>query len=185
MRIILSIALIALASLVHAKEPSANNGDLQLEETVVVASRLPTTQKKVGRALTVLDSVAIDDLGFAYGADLFRVVPGVAISRSGGYGGLTQLRLRGAEANHSVVLIDGIDVTAAGTGEFDFSSLLAADIERIEVLRGPQSGLYGSNALAGVVSITTKSAKPGLHFDATLEGGSHDSQQGGLSLAGG
>ena len=98
---------------------------------------------------------------------------------------MTQLRLRGAEANHVVVLIDGIEVSAAGSGEFDFSSLLSADIERIEVLRGPQSGLYGSNALAGVISIHTRSPVEGFSADVSLEGGSHDTRSGSVSISGG
>ncbi len=163
----------------------SEQGQLETEEMVVVASRIPTQQYKVGRALSILDETLIDDLGYNSGADLLRFVPGVALTRNGGFGGLTQLRLRGAEANHVLVLIDGIDVSAAGSGEFDFSSLLAADIERIEVLRGPQSGLYGSNALAGVISIHTKAPQEGFSADITLEAGSHDSQLGSLSLSGG
>ena len=133
------LALFALALAMPAKQllaQSDGNDGSTIEEMIVVGSRLPTEQYKVGRALTVLDELQIGDLGYSSGADLFRFVPGIAVSRAGGYGGVTQLRLRGAEANHMVVLIDGIDVSAAGTGEFDFSSLLSADIERIEVLRG-------------------------------------------------
>ncbi len=179
--IVTALALSMNAPLVYAQSGTEEI----VEEMVVVGSRLPTEEFKVGRAVTVLDEVEIQDLGYEYAADLFRFVPGVAVSRTGGYGGLTQLRLRGAEANHVLVLIDGIDVSAAGSGEFDFSSLLSADIERIEVLRGPQSGLYGSNALAGVISIHTRQPAEGLAIDINLEGGDDDTQQGAVSLSGG
>ena len=187
MRVRSTLALCALAACApsfYAEEVHAEEST-NVEEIVVVASRTPTEPHKVGRSLTVLNEQKIEDLGYNYGADLFRFVPGVAISRIGGYGGQTQLRLRGAEANHVLVLIDGIDVSAAGSGEFDFSSLLSADIERIEVLRGPQSGLYGSNALAGVVSISTKRPAEGLFADFNFEGGSDDTRHGSVSVSGG
>ncbi len=154
-------------------------------ELLVVGSRLPTEEHKVGRALTVMDQEQIRNLGHKYVADLFRFIPGVAVNRVGGYSGVTQLRLRGAEGNHVLVLIDGVDATAAGTGEFDFSALLAADIERIEVLRGPQSGLYGSNAMAGVISIHTRRADSAIALDVDLETGGDSTRHGAVSMAGG
>ncbi|XOV82677.1 MAG: TonB-dependent receptor [bacterium] len=155
------------------------------EELLVVGSRLPAEPSTVGRAVSVLDETAIRNLGHKYAADLLRFVPGVAVSRSGGYGGLTQLRIRGAESNHSVILLDGIDASAAGSGEFDFSSLLAADIERIEVLRGSQSGLYGSNALGGVINVVTRHPRAGLSIRSELEAGGNRNRHAGLSIAGG
>ncbi|MEM7100492.1 MAG: TonB-dependent receptor [Pseudomonadota bacterium] len=179
------LALILLAAYLPLNITYAEQDQADIEDMVVVGSRVPTADYKVGRVVTVLDEQQIQDIGYSSGADLFRFVPGVAVSRTGGYGGLTQLRLRGSEANHVLVLIDGIDVTAAGSGEFDFSSLLSSDIERIEVLRGPQSGLYGSNALAGVISIHTKAPREGFAADINLEAGSDDTQLGGFSISGG
>ena len=138
MRVRSTLALCAVAACVpplYAGEVHAEEST-NVEEIVVVASRTPTEAHKVGRSLTVLNEQKIEDLGYNYGADLFRFVPGVAISRIGGYGGQTQLRLRGAEANHVLVLIDGIDVSAAGSGEFDFSSLLSADISVLKFYEG-------------------------------------------------
>jgi vitamin B12 transporter len=155
------------------------------EELVVIGSRVPTPQYKLGNVVTTLDPPVIESLGFQYGADLFRFVPGVAVSRSGGFGGNTQLRVRGAEGNHILILIDGIDVSAAGTGEFDFSSLLTGDLQRIDVLRGPQSGLYGSNSLAGVISLQTLDPEEGFSLRTNLEAGANDVRQGSLSLSGG
>ncbi len=155
------------------------------EEIVVVASKLPMDSRTTGRAIAVLDADTIADLGSPYAADLFRFMPGVALSRTGGYGGLTQLRVRGSEANHTVVLIDGVDVSSAGTGELDFSSLLSEDIERVELLRGPQSGLYGSNAMGGVLSVATRSPDVGLRTTLHAEVGEDNAGQYGVSISGG
>ena len=125
---------------VISSEPAARDSrtvgasGTMIDEITVVASRLPVQSYASGRAVTVLDREQISKLGYRYAVDLLQFVPGVSVNRAGGYGGVAQVRIRGAEANHSVVLIDGIDVSAAVTGEFDFSSLLSADIERIEVL---------------------------------------------------
>lgn len=185
MKLSTTLGLLAVAACPSVPQVYAEENRIELEEMVVVGSRLPTQDYKIGRAITVLNEAQIKDLGVTSAVDLFRFVPGVAVSRAGGYGGLAQLRIRGAEANHLLVLIDGIDVSAAGSGEFDFSSLLAADIERIEVLRGPQSGLYGSNALAGVISILTKKPETGFGADINLEFGSYDTQLGNVSVSGG
>ena len=88
-------------------------------------------------------------------ADALRSLPGVSVSRGGSFGAQTQVRIRGAEANHTLVLIDGVVANDTNNGAFDFSDLSAENIERIEVIRGPQSGLYGSNALGGVINIVT------------------------------
>ncbi|MEM7704144.1 MAG: TonB-dependent receptor [Pseudomonadota bacterium] len=174
-------ALLVPVAAVAQDEPTT----VDLGQVVVTGSNLPTETSELGRSITVLDQEDILALGVEYAADVFRFVPGVAVSRTGGYSGLTQLRLRGAEGNHVLVLIDGIEVAEAGGGEFDFSSLLARDIERIEILRGPQSGLYGSNALAGVVHIRTRRATPGLELGGTVEVGENSSRQASVSIAGG
>ncbi|MEM1289748.1 MAG: TonB-dependent receptor, partial [Pseudomonadota bacterium] len=141
--------------------------------TVVVSGGLtPIESSAFGRASTVITTEEIENSGQRSVADLLRRVPGVAVSRTGAFGGLTQVRIRGNEGNGTKVFIDGIDVSTPSQGEFDFSSLLTADIERIEVLRGPQSSLFGSNAQGGVVSIITKRpTEPGVSGSASLEVG--------------
>jgi vitamin B12 transporter len=123
----------------------------------VTANRSPTSIQRTGSAITVISADDIRSSNPASVADLLRSVPGVSISETGGPGGSTALRLRGNDARHTLVLIDGVrvnDPTDVGGG-FDFSSLATRDIERIEVLRGPQSALYGSDAIGGVVNIIT------------------------------
>jgi vitamin B12 transporter len=117
-------------------------------------------------------------------ADALRHVPGITVNRAGSFGGLTDLRVRGAEANQVLVRINGVEVAQpyAG-GAVDFSSLLATDVDRIEVLRGPQSGLYGADALAGVVNIITRRGGA-PRASASFEGGAFDTWQGTASASG-
>ena len=137
--------------------------ELQLDEVLVSAGRTPVEVEKVGRAHTIITSEQIEKSQARHVSDLLRRVPGFAVSRSGSVGSLTQIRVRGSEANHVLVLIDGIEVATTVTGEFDFGGLQTAGIERIEILRGPQSALYGSNAMSGVISIYTKKGQRGTY----------------------
>ena len=130
------------------------------------------TADKTGTSISVVTGADLRNQQVRNAADALRSLPGVSISRSGGAAGLTQLRIRGAEANHTLVLIDGIEANSGTDGEFDFSDLSADDIERIEILRGAQSGIYGSNAIGGVVNIITKGGRGPLTVTGTVEGGS-------------
>jgi vitamin B12 transporter len=117
--------------------------------------------------------------------DALSTVPGLNIVQTGGPGGQTSVFVRGANSNHTKVLIDGIDVSDPGNpnGSFDFAHLLTTDIEQIEVLRGPQSGLYGSDAIGGVISIITKKGDGPPRATASIETGSFGTfnQTAGLS----
>lgn len=152
---------------------------LNLPELVISGGFTPIERENYGRSSSIITAEEIEKRQIKYAADALRALPGVAVSRTGSTGGLTQVRIRGAEASHTLVLIDGVEVNTPEDGEFDFSSLTASDIERIEVLRGPQSSIYGSNALGGVISITTKSAeRTGVEFGGALEGGSDETVAG-------
>ncbi|MGE0482976.1 MAG: TonB-dependent receptor plug domain-containing protein [Gammaproteobacteria bacterium] len=168
----LAPCLLAFASaLVAATEQPVDN-------IVITASRRPIEIERVGASVTVLDRDFIERRQAMFVADLLRAVPGLAVSRSGGAGKQTQLRMRGAEGNHLMVLLDGIEVNdLAGNDEFDFSNLSTADIERIEIVRGPQSALWGSDALAGVINIITRKGDAGYTADLALEGGSFATTQ--------
>lgn len=157
-----------------------------LEEVVVTAGRNPVAAEKVGRANTVLTGEELEKTQTRYVADALRRVPGVSVSRTGSFGGLTQIRLRGSEANHVLVLIDGVEVAGTSNGEFDFGSLQVADIERIEVIRGPQSALYGSNAASGVIQIITKGGiRNGFKVTTRSEVGTDKTLLGNVLVQGG
>lgn len=168
---------------VQAQQP------VQLEGILIDAGSAtlePVDSRTLGSAVSVVTAEELEQRQVRSVADALRSVPGVAVNRSGSVGGLTQIRIRGSENNHAKILIDGVEVSSATNGEFDFSSLLAEDIERIEVVRGPQSGIWGANALAGVVNIVTKSGEnQPLTATASAEGGSFASRQLAASIRGG
>src|ERR1051325_2618402 len=152
-----------------------------LPEPVVSASREPLAGPRVGSAATVVTSEDLETRQSPTAGDILREVPGVAVSRSGSCGGEVDGRIRGAESNHTLVLIDGIKVNDPSLGQsFDFSQLPAGDIERIEVLRGPQSSIYGSEAIGGVISIITKRGRKGLEVSSFAESGSFRTLAGGV-----
>ena len=151
-----------------------------LPETVVSASREPIPGARLGSAATVVTGTDLETRQTLTAVDILREVPGIAVGRTGSFGGQVDVRIRGAESNHTLVLIDGIKVNDPSLGQsFDFSQLPAADIERIEVLRGPQSSIYGSEAIGGVVNIITKRGRKGLELSGFTEAGSFRTLAGG------
>jgi vitamin B12 transporter len=139
----------------------------------------------VGNAVTVVTGEELRAQQVRTAAEALRGLPGVAVGRSGGVGNFTQVRIRGAEGNHTLVLIDGIEANNLSDGEFDFSNLSAEDIERIEIIRGPMSGLYGSNAVGGVVNIITRPGRGPLSLTVRSEIGSFGTRDIAARAAGG
>lgn len=128
-------------------------------DPVEVTGLRPVDPEQVTTSLSVLTD---DDLAVRMSpnpADQLRAVPGVAVSRSGSLGGLTQVRLRGAEANHTLVLFEGLEISDPVTGDTDFGLLTALPAGKIEVLRGTGSPIYGSDPIGGVVSISAGEAR--------------------------
>lgn len=161
--------------------------EVVLPPVVIYANQVPLEASKVGSAVTVVTEQQIQERGQRTLVDVLRSVPGVAISQNGSRGSLTQVRMRGAEGNHVLVLVDGVQVNSLAEGEFNFADFLTDDVERIEVIRGPQSGIYGSAAHAGVISIVTKSGRgqQGASLTSTLEAGTQETFSGSATLRGG
>ena len=160
--------------------PIGHADEAQIESLVVTAHRIPVAQSRAAGSVTLLDRQAIDRRQTTFATDLLRTLPGVAVNRTAGFGSQTQVRIRGAEANHVLVVIDGVEANdPAGPDEFDFASLTAYDIESIEVLRGPQSALWGSDATAGVINVRTRQASQPVQLGAFAEGGSFGTFRGG------
>jgi vitamin B12 transporter len=162
-----------LASL--AATPAALAGSVAIPAIVVTPDYIPTAIGRVGSTVSVITQAQIARSSAVSLADVLRSVPGVTVIESGGPGATTDVRLRGAETGHTVVLIDGVRVneSARPNKEFDLSMISPDMIERIEILRGPQSAIYGSDAMGGVINIITKRPADGRHFSATVEGGSY------------
>jgi len=156
------------------------------DTVTVTATRSETPIDRMSASVSVLDKAAIDrnqDLGVA---ELLLRTPGVTLSRNGGYGTNTSLRIRGAEADQTVVVIDGVklnDPSSTGGG-FNFANLLVGDAARIEVLRGPQSILWGSQAIGGVVNIVTPLAERALEGSFDVEAGSRRTVSGRGAVGG-
>jgi vitamin B12 transporter len=148
------------------------------EEVVVSASRVPIAADRAGSAVSVIDAETLEQRQASQVFDALRAVPGVEVSRTGTVGSLAQIRIRGAEAGHTLVLIDGVRVNdpAQSSEEFNFAHLMTGGIERVEVLRGPQSALWGADALAGVVNVITVRPAEGFDAHARAEYGSFDTK---------
>uniref|UniRef100_B0SYB5 TonB-dependent receptor n=1 Tax=Caulobacter sp. (strain K31) TaxID=366602 RepID=B0SYB5_CAUSK len=145
-----------------------------VDQVVVTAGRADDKLSEVPVSMTIIDAGALRRQQAVVVSDLLSRTPGVTVTRNGGVGGSTQVRIRGAETDQTAVLIDGVklnDPSATGGG-YNFATLLAGDVGRIEVLRGPQSTLWGSQAIGGVVNMITVTPDGPLSGDATVEGGS-------------
>ena len=155
-----------------------------LDTVIVEGSRLNQTETEVGSSVTIITAEDIDALGFDFALDAVAAAPGVTVNTNGAFGGQASVRIRGAASEQTLVLIDGIpvnDPTSPGGG-FNFARLDTENIERIEVLKGPQSTLWGTDAIGGVVSITTKRPDEGLGGSAFAEYGSFNTIRGGASV---
>jgi len=184
-----SVSLLALAAATPAfaqGNPSLSSTDAGGDTILVTASRSGDAVRvdQLGASVTVLDADALEQRQTRIVSDILRDVPGFAVSRTGAIGGFTQIRVRGSESNHVLVLIDGIKASDPFQGEYDFGTLIADEDARIEVLRGQQSALFGSDAIGGVIQYVTLTGAeaPGIRLRA--EGGSFGTVSGGARVAG-
>lgn len=179
--------LLLMPALTPAAAASAQNRGVQLlPETVVTATRMPSPSREVGSAITVITRAEMEQRQIRFVADALRAVPGVAVNRTSTFGSTTEIRLRGAEANQTLVLIDGVKVNdPALSAQYDIGHLLATDIERIEILRGPQSTLYGSDAVGGVINIVTRRGAGTPQVHGSAEFGSFNTKQLTSGISGG
>ncbi|MEY3293951.1 MAG: hypothetical protein RJB12_1722, partial [Pseudomonadota bacterium] len=153
--------------------------DGTLPEVIVTATRLSAIVTRTPGA-RVIDRRTLDQRGVTFAADILGDIPGLSVVRSGAFGGVAQVRIRGASPGKTLVLVDGVPVNdpAEINGAFDFSGFDLSDIERIEVLSGPQSSLWGSDAIGGVIAFTTRDLD-GLTTE--WETGSFDTVRGRLA----
>ncbi|MEM9912789.1 MAG: TonB-dependent receptor [Pseudomonadota bacterium] len=188
-----SASLIALgvasgfaSPLAAQSNPATGATDEEGNTIVVTASRSgeAVDVKDVPASVTVISNEDLQKRQTRIVSDVLRDVPGVAVNRTGAIGGQTQVRIRGTEGNHVLVLIDGIEVASPFLGEFDFGTLIADEAARIEVLRGQQSSLYGSDAIGGVIQYITLTGRDAPGVSVRAEGGSFGTFTGGARAAG-
>ena len=167
-------ALLALGVFVQGAQAQEGGASVALPTIVVSPTTLPTPIEEVGSSVTVLTQADIERTQRRTIPDLLNTVPGLHVVQNGSPGTQTSVFMRGTNSNHVKVFIDGVDVGDSSTpnGAIDFGQLMTADLERVEVLRGPQSGLYGANAIGGVISLTTKKGAGPAKATGYLEGGS-------------
>src|SRR5438093_6280257 len=173
------VSLMSAAFSVRAQDAvrstSADGDQLPEAEPVVVsATRFDIPLDRSPASVSVISSQDIDNKQIERASDALREVPGLAVVQTGTPGQLTSVFMRGLPSQDMQVLLDGIPINQGLAGQFDFANLTTDNVDRIEVVRGPQSTLYGPRALAGVIQIFTKrgEGQPGISLSA--EGGSYD-----------
>jgi len=167
-------AATAVAAIAAAQTASAQQSEpIELPRVSVSATGIATPLDQIGSSVTVITAADIERTQRRTLPDVLNNVPGLNVVQTGGPGGQTAIFMRGTNSNHIKVLIDGIDIGDPSTpnGAIDLAHISTSDIARVEVLRGPQGGLYGANSIGGVISITTKKGEGPAKATATLEGG--------------
>ena len=173
-KVVCSIAFALFSNHVFAEEA------LELDDLLVTAGLQPISIRDVASSITVITREEIEQKQVRYLSELLRDIPGFSVSQAGGAGSQTQVRVRGAEANHLLVLMDGIRANdPAASDEFQYQFALTSNIERIEIIRGPQSATWGSDAMAGVINIIRKKDGDDQYLSGNIEAGSFNTINAG------
>ncbi len=155
----------------------------QVDSVRVVGSAIDAAASQQGGSVSIIPAQEIRGRNLPLAIDLLRYIPGLAFSQTGATGGLAGLFIRGGYPYFNLVEIDGVPVSAFGGG-FDFAHIPAQELERVEIVRGPQSAVYGPYANSGVINFVTRQPEPGLQLDALAEGGTYRERRFGISAGG-
>ncbi|MYF70162.1 MAG: TonB-dependent receptor [Proteobacteria bacterium] len=179
------LAVQAMAFTLARAQTPVEGEETAIDTIVVTGTRIEQTTAEAGSTVRVIDADRLEDLGFDHALDAIATTPGVTINQNGPFGGSATVRIRGASSDQTLVLIDGVSVNDASSpgGGFNFARLDTAHIERIEILSGPQSTLWGTDAIGGVVSIITKRPDEGLSGGLFGQTGSFGAFRGGASVS--
>jgi len=156
-----------------------------LSPLVVTAGRIAENPANISTDVSVITRKDIETSQAENVADILRTQTGLTVTSSGGVGTNTSVFIRGANSGHTLVLIDGVRVGSATLGAFDWGNLSTADVERIEIVRGPQSSLYGADAIGGVIQIFTRKGLEGTQIQVSAESGAYATNKFGVGVQGG
>ena len=181
---IISLTVAVVTATLIARPAGAQNPDAVTLDTVVIsATKTPVARNELTQSVTVINGDDLRARGVARVSDALQQVPGVAIAQNGSFGSVASLFLRGGESRYTKVLIDGVAVNQSG-GYFDFSHLTTDNVERIEIVRGPASVLYGADAVTGVIQIFTRRGRGPLSLTTSARGGTYGTIDGDLGVSG-
>ena len=169
-KIITSLIALAFTS------PSYSAENIELEDVVVTASRIAQPRESVIADVTVINREEIQRSGQATLVELLQLQPGIEITSNGGAGKTAGIFIRGSNSSHVVVLIDGVRVNSATLGTTTFENLPITQIDKVEILRGPASSLYGQDAIGGVIQIFTKKGEGKPRFYGSVGYGTYDTK---------
>jgi vitamin B12 transporter len=176
------IAVAVLAALAGAQPVRAmsqtQSNPFVLDGVVVTVSPTPRALASVAQHVTILEGRELEALGFATLADALRDLSGADVVRNGSFGAVSSLFLRGGESDYALVMVDGVQVNQAG-GAIDFSSLATRNVERVEIVRGPSSALYGSDAVTGVIHVISRTGQTGTSGSVRVEAATYEAPTGG------
>ena len=150
---------------------------VRTEPVVVTATRIEEKVSEQASSVSVVTREDMERKSPSLAGDVLQGIPGVDVQRTGSLGGLENIKIRGGKSTHTLVMIDGFPVNSPSSGEFDISALPVSGFERVEVVRGAQSALYGSNAMGGVVNFLPRKGEEGRQYGAGLSGGSFNTLQ--------
>ncbi len=180
----LCIAFVA-TPLLFSHASAADDDVEELDPIRIEATRGPLAKKDLPSSITVIDREQIEQKNYINVEDMLREELGLDVVQNGSLGSNTTVFMRGAGSSSTLVMVDGVQVNANTTGAFNFSDILADNLERIEILRGPQSTLWGADAVGGVINLVTRKGKGKPTHSFTFEGGSFSTFKENLSSSGG
>jgi vitamin B12 transporter len=182
-----ALLLVVAASTACADDNAAGASEraVTMPPLFVTATRVPQPFATLLADVTVIDADAIARSGADSLAELLQRQPGVEIVQNGGRGGTSGMFIRGTNANQTVVLVDGLRVSSSSTGTTALETIALGQVERVEILRGPASSMYGSDAIGGVVQVFTHHGDDGMHANASIGHGRYGTWEGGAGVSGG
>lgn len=178
------IILLALMIVSSAVLPAMAEEKIKLEEVVVTATRVAEPVEETTSDVIVITAKEISRMNVEFVPDVLRKIPDLQLVQNGGVGRQATVFLRGGSPSQTLVMIDGTKMNSPNVGSFDFSGISVDDIERIEIVKGPQSTIYGSEAMAGVINIITKKGEGKPRAEMSFEGGSFGTYKPAVTVSG-